>query len=423
MLKALSAPYPAVKYIPTGGIDPTNLAGYLSFSNVLACGGSWMVRDELISQGRFDEITRLCGEAVKLVSGYRARGNASEYAGNGDQHIRRETQPVATGKVVCFGEIMMRLSPPGFQRFVQANSFDLCFGGSEANVSVSLAEFGVDAAFVTRLPDDPRGQSAVNELRRYSVDTGDIARGGDRIGIYFLEKGASQRPSKVIYDRKNSSFAQAKPGDFDWDSIFKGAAWFHFSGITPALGEAAAQLTLEAAAAAKKQGLKVSCDLNYRKNLWSPEKAGEVMAALMQQVDVFIANEEQVGTIFGIHAEDADDAATQLAGRFRLEKVAVTLRSGASASENQWSAMLLDGGEVFNSKSYSVHIVDRVGGGDAFAAGLIFALLKGYRSQEALEFAVAASCLKHSVEGDFNHVAVEEVRALLEGDGSGRVQR
>jgi 2-dehydro-3-deoxygluconokinase len=338
-------------------------------------------------------------------------------------------------RVICFGEIMMRLSPPGFQRFVQANSFGLCFGGGEANVSVSLADFGVDAAFVTRLPDNPLGQSAVNELRRYGVDTGDIARGGDRIGIYFLEKGASQRPSKVIYDRKNSSFAQAKPGDFDWKKVFGGADWFHFTGITPALGESVAQLTMEAAAAAKKHGLKVSCDLNYRKNLWSPEKARGVMTELMQYVDICIANEEDAEKVFGIKAENTDVAdgkldedgyakvAAVLAYRFKFEKVAITLRRSISASDNQWSAILLDRSGVLKSKSYPIRIVDRVGGGDSFSAGLIFGLLNGYCSQEALDFAVAASCLKHSVEGDFNHITAEEARALMEGDGSGRVQR
>lgn len=338
-------------------------------------------------------------------------------------------------RVICFGEIMMRLSPPGYQRFVQARSFDVDYGGGEANVSISLANFGVDAAFVTRLPDNPLGQAAINELRRYGVDAGSIVRGGDRIGVYFLENGASQRPSKVVYDRKNSSISQAKQGDFDWDKILKGANWFHFTGITPALGDNAAQLTLEAAASAKRLGLKVSCDLNYRKNLWDPEKAGKVMSGLMQYVDVCIANEEDAEKVFGIKSDNSDinggklnhegyiNVAVRLAERFNIEKVAITLRGSISASDNNWAAMLFDGNRPLFSRNYLVHIVDRVGGGDSFAAGLIFGMLNGSDQQETLEFAVAASCLKHSVEGDFNHVTVSEVQALMKGDGSGRVQR
>ncbi|MEI6133139.1 MAG: sugar kinase [Bacillota bacterium] len=338
-------------------------------------------------------------------------------------------------KVVCFGEIMLRLAPNGFLRFVQANSFNATFGGGEANVAVSLANFGVDASFVTKVPRNEIGQSAVNELRKYGVDTSRIVLGGERLGIYYLEKGASQRPSKVIYDRKYSSISQAAPEDFDWEQIFSGAEWFHFTGITPALGDIVAAITKKACEAAKKAGLKISCDLNFRKNLWSTEKACKVMTELMQYVDVCIANEEDSEKVFGIKAKDSDiskgeishegykSVAEQLTQKFGFEKVAITLRESISASDNNWGAMLFDGKEFYFSKSFPVHIVDRVGGGDAFGAGLIYSQIQKFDNQTAIEFATAASCLKHSVEGDFNLVTVAEVEALAGGDGSGRVQR
>ncbi len=338
-------------------------------------------------------------------------------------------------KVVCFGEIMLRLSPPGYLRFTQANSFDVVYGGGEANVSVSLANYGLDAAYVTKVPDNPIGQSAVNELRRYGVNTGYIVRGGDRLGIYYLEKGASQRASKVVYDRKHSSISEAKTGDFNWKEIFKGAEWFHFTGITPALGDNVTEVTGEACRVAKEMGLTVSCDLNFRKNLWTSEKAGKVMEGLMQYVDVCIANEEDAEKVFGIKAADSDisggklshegykKVAEELKKRFSFKKVAITLRGSISASDNNWAAMLYDGSEYYFSKSYPIHIVDRVGGGDSFGGGLIYALMSGYSSRDAIEFATAASCLKHSIEGDFNHAALSEVKALMGGDGSGRVSR
>lgn len=338
-------------------------------------------------------------------------------------------------RIVCFGEIMLRLSPPGYTRFVQANSFDVVYGGGEANVSVSLANYGMDAAFVSRVPDNSIGDSAVNELRRYGVDTSYIVRGGERLGIYFLEKGASQRPSKVIYDRKYSAISEAKPGDLDWRTIFNGASWFHFTGITPALGDKPAALALEAVKCAKEMGLKVSCDLNFRKNLWTSDKAGKVMGELMQYVDVCIANEEDAEKVFGIKADNSDisggklshegykKVAAELKSRFGFEKVAITLRGSISASDNVWAAMLYDGTNYYFSKSYPVHIVDRVGGGDSFGGGLIYALSNGYTAGDAIEFATAASCLKHSIEGDFNHATLSEVKSLMGGDGSGRVQR
>ncbi len=339
------------------------------------------------------------------------------------------------GKVVTFGEIMLRLAPEGYNRFVQAESFGATYGGGEANVAVSLANYGLDVKYVTKLPENDIGQAAVNSLRRFGVDTGEIARGGNRIGIYFLEKGASQRASKVIYDRANSSIAMAAQADFDWDKIFDGVEWFHFTGITPALGDNVAAICLDACKTAKAKGIIVSCDINYRKNLWSREKAGQVMSGLMQYVDVCIANEEDAGDVFGIWADNTDitggklsnegykSVAKKLAERFGFKKVAITLRSSVSANDNNWAGMLYDGTDYCFSRSYAIHIVDRVGGGDSFGAGLIYSFATGKPSQKALEFAVAASCLKHTIEGDYNQVSVDEVNKLAGGDGTGRVQR
>lgn len=338
-------------------------------------------------------------------------------------------------RVVTFGEIMLRLAPQGYYRFVQAETFGATYGGGEANVAVSLANYGIDAKFVTKLPKHEIGQAAVNSLRRFGVDTSSITRGGDRVGIYFLEKGASQRPSKVVYDRAGSAIATATTADFNWDEIFEGTEWFHFTGITPALGDNAAEICLEACKAAKAKGITVSCDLNYRKNLWTREKAGQVMAGLMEYVDVCIANEEDASDVFGIKAENTDitggklnhdgykEVAKKLADKFEFKKVAITLRGSISANDNNWAAMLYDGEDYFFSKNYLVHIVDRVGGGDSFGGGLIYACMNNYKPQETIEFAVAASCLKHTIEGDFNQVSVDEVLKLANGDGSGRVQR
>lgn len=338
-------------------------------------------------------------------------------------------------KVVTFGEIMLRLSPPGYQRFVQANSFDVVYGGGEANVAASLANYGLDSYFVSKVPKHEIGQSAVDHLRRYGVHTDYVVRDGDRLGIYFLEVGASQRPSKVVYDRANSAISQVKAGEFDWDQILDGADWFHFTGITPALGDGAAAATLEAVQAAKTKGVKVSADLNYRKKLWTPEKASQVMSKLMEYVDVVIGNEEDAEKVFGIKAGSTDvtsgqidqegyqQVARKLVERFGFEKVAITLRESISASDNNWSALFYDGREFYRSRVYKVHIVDRVGGGDSFGGGLIYSLLTGKTPQDALEFAVAASALKHSIFGDFNLVSAAEVETLAGGDGSGRVQR
>lgn len=338
-------------------------------------------------------------------------------------------------KVVTFGEIMLRLAPNGYYRFFQDDQLQATFGGGEANVAVSLANYGLDAYFVTKLPSHAIGQSAVNSLRKYGVDTSKIVRGGDRVGIYFLEKGASQRGSVCIYDRAHSAIAEAQPSEFDWDSIFEGADWFHFTGITPALGANMVETCRQACIAAKKHGVKISCDLNYRGKLWTRAEAQAAMTDLCQYVDVCISNEEDAKDVFGIEAENTDiyggklnkdgykSVAKQLADKFGFEKVAITLRTSISANDNDWAAMLYDGENYCFSKEYHLHIVDRVGGGDSFGGGLIYALLSGKDSQQAIEFAVAASALKHSIEGDYNMVTVSEVEKLAGGDGSGRVQR
>ena len=338
-------------------------------------------------------------------------------------------------RVVTFGELMLRLQPYNYERFVQCDHVEFTFGGGEANVSVSLANYGIDAAFVTKLPAHAIGQAAVNSLRRYGVDTSMIVRGGDRVGIYFNEKGASQRGSVCIYDRANSAIAKASTSDFNWDAIFEGVDWFHFTGITPALGENVVEICKEACKAAKARGIKISCDLNYRGKLWTRDEARKAMTELCQYVDVCISNEEDAKDVFGIEAEDTDiyggklnhegykSVAKQLADKFNFEKVAITLRSSISASDNDWAGMLYDGENYCFSKSYHLHITDRVGGGDSFGGGLIYALLTGKSTQDAIEFAVAASALKHSIEGDYNRVSVAEVEKLAGGDASGRVQR
>ncbi len=339
-------------------------------------------------------------------------------------------------KIITFGELMLRLCPEGYLRFVQADRLECTAGGAEANVSVSLANYGMDVSFVTKLPSHEIGQIAVNALRKYGVDTSKIVRGGDRVGIFYCEKGASQRPSKVIYDRANSAIALAKKDEFDWDAIFEGADWFHFTGITPALSDEMALITEEACKKAKERGVMISCDLNYRNKLWSKEKAGEVMGKLCHYGDVCIANEEDAKDVFGIEADNTDiyggkldrdgyiSVAKKLTDRFDFKAVAITLRESKSANDNDWSGMLYTGGVAyFSSNKYSIHIVDRVGGGDSFGGGLIYSFLSGFDPQRIINFAVAASCLKHSIQGDFNLVSVAEVEKLAGGDASGRVQR
>ena len=338
-------------------------------------------------------------------------------------------------RIITFGEIMMRLNPEGYRRFVQAEKFEVSYAGGEANVAVSLANYGMDASFVSKVPAHEIGQCAVNALRKFGVDTKHMVRGGERLGTYYVEKGASQRASKVIYDRAYSAISLAEASDFDWDTIFEGADWFHWTGITPALGGNLPEICLEACKAAKAKGVKISCDLNYRKKLWSTEKAREVMSELVKYVDVCIANEEDAKDVFGIEAEGTDinagklnhegyiSVAKQICEKFGCEKVAITLRSSISANDNDWAAMLYTDGEAYFSPSYRIHIVDRVGGGDSFGGGLIYSLLTEKEPQDAINFAVAASCLKHSIEQDFNLVSIAEAEALAAGNATGRVQR
>ena len=331
---------------------------------------------------------------------------------------------------------MLRLSPSGQNvRFVQADRFDVIYGGGEANVAVSCANYGHHATFVTKLPAHEIGQSAINALRRYGVDTSHIARGGNRIGIYYAETGVSMRPSKVIYDRAGSSISEAKPADFDFDAIMEGADWFHWSGITPAISDSAAELTRLACEAAKRHGVTVSVDLNFRKKLWTSEKAQQVMRPLMQYVDVCIGNEEDAQLCLGFKPDadveggntDADGYKgifEQMRREFGFKYVVSTLRESLSASHNGWKAMIFDGNEFYVSKRYDIlPIIDRVGGGDSFSGGLIHVLLTKQSMGEALEFAVAASALKHTINGDFNMVSAEEVEALAGGNANGRIQR
>ena len=341
-------------------------------------------------------------------------------------------------RVVTFGEIMLRLSTPGFSRFLQAQSFDATYGGGEANVASSLAQLGIPATFVTKLPAHEIGQGAVNHLRRFGVDTSRIVRGEDRVGTYFLETGASQRASKVIYDRAGAAVTTLVPGEIDADAIMAGATWFHFTGITPALGGAPRETLGALLEAAARAGATVSCDLNFRKKLWTTEEAQRVMVPLMDRVDVCIANEEDAEKCLGVAPAHSDveaaeineadyaDLASHLRDRFAFKTVAITLRESHSASRNGWSAMLLDDRECatpVRSRRYDITLVDRVGGGDSFAAGLIYGLLTKSSSRDALEFAVAASCLKQTIPGDFNIVSAEEVEKLAGGTGSGRVER
>lgn len=338
-------------------------------------------------------------------------------------------------KVVTFGEVMMKLSPGGYGRLIQSRQFNVEYSGAEANVAASLSNFGISTSFVSAVPDNEIGDSAINALRQFGVDTSKVIRKGERLGIYFAEKGASQRPSKVIYDRGHSAITCAQESDFDWNGVFDGASWFHFTGITPALSDSLAVLCLSACKAAKSKGLKISCDLNYRSKLWGREKASEIMGQLCEYVDVCIANEADARDVFGIIAQktdvekgliDADsyaDVAKQLTERFNFQTVCITLRESVSASDNYWSALLFEGGNIYFSRKYLIHIVDRIGGGDSFAAGLIYARLNQYDPQYTLDFAVAASCLKQTIKGDFNLVKVREVEELLNSSGTGRIQR
>jgi len=338
-------------------------------------------------------------------------------------------------KVVAFGEIMMRLGTKRCERFVQAKEFDVLYTGAETNVCVSLANFGVGSSIVSKIPSNEIGQACINHVRSFGVNTDHILRSGSRLGLFYLETGASQRPSKVIYDRAGSAVTELKPGELEWGKIFKGKNWFHFTGITPALADNVADVTEEACITAKKLGLTISCDLNYRRKLWSREKAERVMTKLMEFVDVLVCNEEDAEMVFGIKAKGVDvttgrldvegykQVAQQLHKQFNFKYVAITLRESISATINNWSGLLYDGNRYYHSKRYEMYVVDRVGGGDSFTGGLIYGLITEMDTQDVIEFAAAASCLKHSIYGDFNLVSLEEVKTLMGGNVSGRVQR
>ena len=338
-------------------------------------------------------------------------------------------------KAVGFGDYILRLNPEGYLKFIQADKFNVFYTGAEANVCTSLSYMGVKTEFVTRLPENAIAECALSTLCKFRVGTDHIARGGERIGIFYLEKGASQRPSKIVYDRKHSAFCESKPEHYDWNAIFEDAEWFHFTGITPALGERLPEICLEACRAAKERGIKISCDLNYRKNLWTREQAKITMEKLLPYIDVLIANEEDAADVLDIHASNTDitsgklsregyiEVADKISKKYGVGSIAITLRGSISASENDWSALLYRDGTPYFSKQYRIHLVDRVGGGDSFGAGLIYSMIHGFDSQKTIEFAAAASCLKQTIELDVNLSTPSDVLALMGGDGSGRVQR
>jgi 2-dehydro-3-deoxygluconokinase len=330
--------------------------------------------------------------------------------------------------VITFGEVMLRLTPPGRERFAQARHFEITFGGAEANVAVMLAQLGASVAFVTKLPANELAQRAINELRGLGVDTASIASGGERLGVYFLEHGASQRGGKVIYDRAGSAIAEAQPGDFDWARIFAGAKWLHWSGITPALSASCASIVAEACVEAKRRGLTISFDLNFRAKLWSAETAGKTLAPLMAHVDLCITSVEEALAVFGLQLDESaasreEDAARRLSERFGFKMVALTMRTADTADSTSWGAMLFAEGKAFFSRRYEIAIVDRVGAGDSFTGALIFALRRGDDPQRAIDFAVAGSTLKHTISGDYALISLDEVEALAAGAGGGRVQR
>lgn len=338
-------------------------------------------------------------------------------------------------KIIGFGDFLVRLSPPGYERFAQCSQFNINYTGAEANVCVSLSTMGVPTEVVTRVPDNDIAKTGLMMLKKYGVGTQHIAFGGDRLGLFYLEKGASQRPSKIVYDRKHTAIAEAGIEDFLWNEIFEDASNLHMTGITPALSDTMPQVCLHAVKTAKEYGLTISCDLNYRKNMWTEEQAKECMEKLLPYIDIVIANEEDADKVLGIRAKDTDviagklspegyvDVASQICEKYGVKQVGITLRKSISASDNEWGALLYVGGKAYFSKTYPIHIVDRVGGGDSFAAGLLYGMVNDFDPQHTIEYAAAASCLKHSIELDFNLSTVEEVERLMNGDGSGRVQR
>ncbi len=350
-------------------------------------------------------------------------------------NILNEIKHPAGKKIIGFGDLLVSFNPDGYRRFIQSDTFRVNYTGAEANVLASLSQFGLETSLVTRIPRNPISECAVSYLRKYNIGTDFIKYGGDRIGVIYTERGAAQRPSRVVYDRMHTAICEITPEMLDWEEIFKDAQWFHFTGITAALSDSTAACCLEACKVAKTKGITISCDLNYRKKLWSEEKAKRIMSELVRYVDILIANEEDADKVLGIKSQDTDvetgklnrtgyiDVARQICCEYGCRKIGISLRQSISASDNVWNAMLYDGEQAFFSKEYKIHIVNRVGGGDSFAAGLIYSLINDYSSQKCIDFATAASCLKHSIEEDFNLVSAEEVEALMSGSGSGRVQR
>ena len=347
----------------------------------------------------------------------------------------RQTEWSITMRVLGFGDFIVRLSPPGYQRFFQAGHFDVNYTGAEANVCVALSHMGVETAFVTRLPENDIAYAGIGELRRHGVDTRGIVFGGERMGVFYLEKGAAQRPSRIVYDRRHSAVAESGPADYEWREILDGYGWFHITGITPALGSAMPEICVEACGTARELGLTVSCDLNYRRNLWTPEEAGSAMRKIMPYVDVLLANEEDAEKVLGIKAAGSDvmrgvlddrgyaETARRIEAEYGIHTVAISMRRSLSASDNDWGAMLYRGGKAYFSKRYMIHLVDRVGGGDSFAAGLIYGLVNGFDPQHTIEYAAAASCLKQTMEMDFSLSTAAEVEKLVGGNATGRVGR
>ena len=439
-IKALAGPYSQIGFIPTGGITSDTLMDYLECERVVACGGSWMVKEAFIREKNFKAITKQTADAVRCI-----QGGSKQY--NHEKSLAKEESAASqltleNEGVAGFGEVLLRLSAPNHLRLSQAHQFQIHYGGAEANVLVSLAQFGLRTRFLTKLPKNDLGQSAVNELRKYGVDTGFIVRGGERIGVYFLETGASQRGSKVIYDRAHSAMSMIQSEEVDWDYALSDIKHFFITGITPALGDNVAKAVLKACQMCKEKGITVWCDLNYREKLWSKEEASATLQKMMQYVDVCVTNEhhalsildldmeqiERSGQTKGIDVTQDEQArlcmiAQAMMHQYGFKQVALTIRHSVSASLNRLSACLYTEGKGYFAPFYDVQIVDRVGGGDAFAAGLIYATIKGYTPQKSVDFALASECLKHTIEGDFNEVSVEEVLMLMNGNGKGLVQR
>jgi len=431
MLKSLSGPYPQLRFMPTGGITQQNIKSYLDFSKIFACGGSFMLTNEILEQKDFKKITEICQNTLNALDG---KNNADEII-----NLQKKETPIPakwdkTKKVVTIGEIMMRLQPFGYKRFIQADAYESVYGGSEANIALSLANMNIPAKFVTKLPTHAIADNCINHLKEYGVDTSNIVRGGERMGIYFIEKGAAQRPSKVIYDRGNSAMALATADEFDWEAIFEDAGWFHFSGITAALSKDSFEICHRACIEARKRGIFISCDFNYRKKFWSLKEAGTAMKKLCPYIDAFwgITSREYLKEVFDLEIDDLkfqkneseqEKVAKTLVDAYHFSWTVITNRKTTSASDNTFSGTLFAGGKTYSSKEYQIHMVDRVGTGDSFAAGLIYGYLNAMKPQEIIEFAAAAACLKHSIEGDCNLVNADEVLLLAGGDATGRVQR